>query len=640
MKKNGINLGEINMKNITIIYSIIIFCICNFVACNHEDDFATNSKIEKHVTIRAGIIDDSNSRIAFGESTEGKTKVLWSASDVFSLINGKKTYTFNRFADDTEEVAIANFSYSGTETLPDLSTEGLSFCYPATGIPTNYAYQTGTEKGLSDYMVMTATVPEGASWNNLHLSFKHNTAVVKITLTNKIFKDKDVTISLNATGLLENGTFIKSNALIPDESGTVTAYFAVPATNELSDCNITALCDGTKYNATLGAKAITAGKLYTIKKTADQLTTSHFLPTGKEFYNKVVGPLEKNWCTKIKFVTESSQTSDEVLCTDENFISSYIIINGDWLEIHTEANEFVANSDCEYMFRGAVYSHGGTQTRFSKITEIIFSKNFNTENVTNMGYMFHCCEKLTSLDLDVFDTKNVTNMQRMFFKCEGLTSLDLGNFNTENVTNMQGMFYYCTNLSTLNVSSFNTKNVTNMAEMFKHCDSLTRLSLKNFNTNKVTDMNAMFWSDYSLTSLDLSNFNTENVTNMGAMFGSCKKLDSLEIDNFNTKSVTNMSSMFNGCLLLKNINLSHFNTENVTDMSAMFYECKVLEKIDLRNFAFVKSPSVTLMLNTLNSNKTTVIVDESGYDYLTITTTDCGSNYVKFVKSDEIDSES
>ena len=47
----------------------------------------------------------------------------------------------------------------------------------------------------------------------------------------------------------------------------------------------------------------------------------------------------------------------------------------------------------------------------------------------------------------------------------------LSNFNTQNVTNMSYMFYYCNSLAKINISNFNTQNVTNMSHMFYYCNS-------------------------------------------------------------------------------------------------------------------------------------------------------------------------
>ena len=54
--------------------------------------------------------------------------------------------------------------------------------------------------------------------------------------------------------------------------------------------------------------------------------------------------------------------------------------------------------------------------------------------------------------------------------------IKLSNFNTNNVTNMEYMFIGCSSLEELNLSNFNTNNVTNMKSMFGECSSLKELS--------------------------------------------------------------------------------------------------------------------------------------------------------------------
>ena len=80
---------------------------------------------------------------------------------------------------------------------------------------------------------------------------------------------------------------------------------------------------------------------------------------------------------------------------------------------------------------------------FSQLTTIEGIENLNTEEVTNMSYMFYYCSRLTSLNLSSFSTAKVTDMYRMFSGCSGLTSLDLSSFNTDKVTNMNGMIGGC-----------------------------------------------------------------------------------------------------------------------------------------------------------------------------------------------------
>ena len=57
----------------------------------------------------------------------------------------------------------------------------------------------------------------------------------------------------------------------------------------------------------------------------------------------------------------------------------------------------------------------------------------------------------------------------MFYGCSSLKELNLSNFNTNNVTNMGYMFYGCSALKELNLSNFNTDNVTYMEGMFRGC---------------------------------------------------------------------------------------------------------------------------------------------------------------------------
>ena len=224
-------------------------------------------------------------------------------------------------------------------------------------------------------------------------------------------------------------------------------------------------------------------------------------------------------------------------------------------------------TSCYYWFSGC-----------NNLTEIKGIENLNTENVTNMSYMFVKCKALTSLDLSNFNTEKVTDMQGMFKECSDLTSLDLSNFNTEKVTDMRGMFWECSNLTSLNLTRLNTENVTAMNGMFYGCTKLESLDLSNFNTAKVTKMNQMFYGCNALTSLDLTSFNTAEVTKMDNMFKSCSALTSLDLTSFNTAKVENMTEMFNNCPALTTIYVSDkFVTTKVSNGGNMFKDCKNLK---------------------------------------------------------------
>ena len=61
--------------------------------------------------------------------------------------------------------------------------------------------------------------------------------------------------------------------------------------------------------------------------------------------------------------------------------------------------------------------------------------------------------------------------------------LNLSNFNTNNVTDMSYMFSECSSLKELNLNNFNTNNVTNMREMFRGCSDDLKRKIKSENKN-------------------------------------------------------------------------------------------------------------------------------------------------------------
>ena len=189
----------------------------------------------------------------------------------------------------------------------------------------------------------------------------------------------------------------------------------------------------------------------------------------------------------------------------------------------------------------------------SKLASVEGLSKLDTSKVTDMGYMFYNCWRLTSLQLSGFDTSSVTNMHSMFEGCSGLGSLQLSSFNTTNVTDMSYMFQGCSGLGSLQLSSFNTTNVTDMGFMFYNCWRLTSLQLSGFDTSSVTNMSYMFWGCRGLTLLDVSKFDTTNVMNMSYMFLACSGLTSLDLSGFDTRSVKNMYNMFYECSGLKNV---------------------------------------------------------------------------------------
>ena len=77
--------------------------------------------------------------------------------------------------------------------------------------------------------------------------------------------------------------------------------------------------------------------------------------------------------------------------------------------------------------------------------------SFNTDNVTDMSYMFSDCKSLRELNISNFNTNNVTNMSYMFSECNSLLELNLSNFNISNDVKTEGIFLGIENNNLTNI---------------------------------------------------------------------------------------------------------------------------------------------------------------------------------------------
>ena len=193
------------------------------------------------------------------------------------------------------------------------------------------------------------------------------------------------------------------------------------------------------------------------------------------------------------------------------------------------------------------------------VTKVVLDESMKDAKPVSTYYWFHGMTNLLNIEhLDYLNTEDVSDMKYMFFECKNLTSLDVSGFNTENVTSMYFMFGDCESLTTLDVDGFDTRKVTNMGGMFYGCENLSALYLFPYYSNK---------------------FITSEVTNMCNMFGGCKSLTSVDAVKFETANVTDMSKMFNGCSGIKSLDLTSWDMGKVTTVEKMFYGCSSLTTI-------------------------------------------------------------
>ena len=232
-------------------------------------------------------------------------------------------------------------------------------------------------------------------------------------------------------------------------------------------------------------------------------------------------------------------------------------------------------TDMSYLFG----SDGRIENKlYNNVTHVIVGEQFSTKNVTNMAGMFAgtYLDNIAQL-IDKFDTTKVTNMTHFLDNTKNLTSINLkDNINTENVADMSYMFANHDPLGRLILgNNFSTKNVVNMEGMFKNIDDLEQLNLGDkFDTSNVTNMRYTFAGIDDLAALDLgTKFNTSKVTDMSYMFENTNEMVTLNLgDKFDTRNVTNMDHMFSRTGYLRALDFkSKLDTHKVTNMDHMFY---------------------------------------------------------------------
>lgn len=142
------------------------------------------------------------------------------------------------------------------------------------------------------------------------------------------------------------------------------------------------------------------------------------------------------------------------------------------------------------------YRHDSYGNNSLCIETVVFDASFANVRPTSCYGWFYRCKDLTIIEgIEHLNTQNVTNMGFMFYGCSVLKTLDLSNFDTKNVTNMQSMFNGCSALTTIYASD---KFVTTACEfdggMFVGCTNL--VSAVPYDKNKVDKVMANYTTGY------------------------------------------------------------------------------------------------------------------------------------------------
>ena len=543
----GGGLFKWELKFLGLFLALISFC--NFI-------FARNTSALFVPTLSASV-DQANLQVNGNQvinSTDKTTEIPFN----FTVNTNNRTGYTATLSAETENTALTNSSsttgakidsISSAELLGGFSNNtwgykfGSSMNYapiPALSTPSQILQTTGKTNGnesnqLSIGMKLADNLESGNYTNKLILSFVSNPYQMRAMMTNgPDFNTRVGNLDPNPAYYSGPDSMLTKPSIKGFKRSTVAPANSVSIINiedpDLSDYEIKSW-----YNA------------------ADQ-TVYYYAPVSTTYLNPNAQRMFQ-WFTKIESLDFSNIDTSEAKTMHAMFY---------WMQ-NLKTINFANFNTSEVTDMTAMF--GDT---FS-LTELNLS-NFDTSKVTGMSYMFHGTN-VQKLDLSSFNTSNVANMYSMFEAASRLNEINFGdNFNTEKVTNMGRMFTNTPVLVGLNLSKFNTKNVTNMAHMFGGMNAIENLSLTSFDTSNVTTMNGMFSSMLSLKILDISTFNTQNVTDMGYIFA----INNYESDNlttiyasdrFTTNNVVASQGIFNYRKRLRGGNGSFLTDPNTADLT-------------------------------------------------------------------------
>ena len=198
---------------------------------------------------------------------------------------------------------------------------------------------------------------------------------------------------------------------------------------------------------------------------------------------------------------------------------------------------------------------------------IIDGNQVDEEQKQNNFYTFPLSGNHTVCIL--IEITNCTSLRNLFGDITNMISIVFtSEFNIENVEDMSSMFFGCSSLVSINFSNLNTKNVKNMGAMFDCCYSLYSMDFSNLDLRNVEVMSKFCFLCYSLVSTNFTNMRTLNVTSFAGMFGDCYNLTSIELHNFETR---NIDVLFNDCPNLRYIDIPLLSCHSKYEYSEIGY---------------------------------------------------------------------
>ena len=435
-----------------IIFCTMIASLLAFVGCQNEElvnDNSTDNSNGKKVTLTANIAGSTDSRVALNPGTDSNSNpivnVEWEES-------GEQFTVYNS---DHSKSAVFTQSEGNEFDCPEDEYNELGGAkYAYYGYDETRSYDLSAQNGTLDKKCILMVADVSSSPSNI--TFEHKTAILKVNFkvgSESINADIDKVVLDGANaGSGKNQIIVSRTQVEVDEKDDIYIFLPIDDTYSSSEKNFmfTVFVDVKNYtgNINIPTGRIEAGNLYTATISLQEVNYCN-VPWGDRF-KTYIKPLLIEGITGIRFVANSQNMGNASVISSDKFPANLkYIYNESTLELHTDADFFVFNYDCSYMF-----------TSMEKIVSIDFGNRINTFAIQNMNSMFAGCKMLTGLDLNNFNMENVTDMSQMFKFCESIEILDLSSFNMNSVTKITSMFYGCNNLGNLILSDNFLSSVT------------------------------------------------------------------------------------------------------------------------------------------------------------------------------------
>lgn len=241
---------------------------------------------------------------------------------------------------------------------------------------------------------------------------------------------------------------------------------------------------------------------------------------------------------------------------------------------------------------------------FEQCLAIEYLPKLNTSKVTNMREVCNNCTKLTSIPdwdytnveslyqafsgigitkIDSFENTYVTTGDRLFGYCKSLT--EVGTIRLPNITNAGNILQGCTNLQTVGTLEFDS--AIYLDYLIGECPSLTYVH-KIYAPN-ATSISGMFRKDSKLTKIDELTLGT--ITDMSFTFAYNNNLDTITylLSLLDTSHVTTMEDMYFNCSELETLPTPDMSS--VTILDNYCYGCTNLKTISFKNLTNLKQMS-------------------------------------------------